>query len=406
MVESNFFLPRKKQGATTMHIKGFLHKMLSSVMQKKRLTTLIVFVITVLNTKKLSLTELGRGIDLPIQERSGIRRADRFLGNEKLYGEREAICEALILAVIGNTPHPDIIVDWSNIPNTTNHVLRAALAAKGRAITLYEEVHPEKKLGNRRVQNEFLHKLKKMFPAYCKPLIITDGGFHNEWFREIVELGWDYLGRIRAGSGKKFRYLDKKEWQNCSDLCKKATTKAAFFGEVDLCKEHPIRTNLYLFKGKIKGRKALNKLGKKRKDTDALDYSKAAREPWILATSLPGKKHLANQVVKKYKKRMQIEEGFRDLKSPQYGFSFEKSYSKDCGRNEVLLLIAMLASFIAWLIGWIGEMQNLHLQFQSNSIKKRRVLSLFYLGCRIIKKKIKIEIRMLELAIEKGLCYA
>lgn len=176
---------------------------------------------------------------------------------------------------------------------------------------------------------------------------------------------------------------------------------------MDLCKEHPIRTNLYLYKGKLKGRKGLNKLGKKRKDTDALSYSKSAREPWILATSLQGGKFLMpKQVVKKYKKRMQIEEGFRDLKSTQYGFSFEKSYTKSCKRSEILLLIAMLASFIAWLTGWIAERLNLHLQFQSNSIKNRRVLSLFYLGCKIIKKNLKIKIRTLELAIKEGLCYA
>lgn len=214
-----FFFYQEKVRETTMRIIGFLHKLLSSVMHKKRLTTLTILVITVLNTKKLSLTELGRGIDLPIQERSGIRRADRFLGNDKLYLEREAICEVVIQTIVGKTRCPVIIVDWSNIPNMRHNVLRASLAAEGRAITLYEEVHPEKKLGNRQVQNKFLHKLKGMLSTDCKPLIITDGGFHNEWFREVVQLGWDYLGRIRVGrnfaillrkSGKIVRYYAKK----------------------------------------------------------------------------------------------------------------------------------------------------------------------------------------------------
>ena len=139
-----------------MHVEGFLHKMLSSVMHKKRLTTLKVLIMGVLQNKKLSLTELGRSIDLPIKERSAIKRADRFLGNSKLYQERESICEAVIRNAVGSCIQPDIIVDWSNIPNTTHNTLRAALAANGRAITLYEEVHPEKKLGNRKVRNNFL----------------------------------------------------------------------------------------------------------------------------------------------------------------------------------------------------------------------------------------------------------
>jgi len=103
---------------------------------------------------------------------------------------------------------------------------------------------------------------------------------------------------------------------------------------------------------------------------------------------------------------MQIEEGIRDLKSTKTGFSFRHSQSKNKDRISILLLIAMLASFIAWLIGWVAERKGLHYQFQSNSKKNRRVLSLFFLGCRIIKRKIFITIESLNLAITQGLQYA
>jgi hypothetical protein len=54
----------------------------------------------------------------------------------------------------------------------------------------------------------------------------------------------------------------------------------------------------------------------------------------------------------------------------------------------VLLLIAALAGRLAWVIGWLAERQQLHYQFQANSIKHRRVLSLLYLGCEVIRRKI------------------
>ena len=44
-----------------------------------------------------------------------------------------------------------------------------------------------------------------------------------------------------------------------------------------------------------------------------------AREPWLLATSLPVTTKLAKQVVRLYRLRMSIEEGFRDMKSHQFG---------------------------------------------------------------------------------------
>lgn len=386
-----------------MHVKGFLHKLLLPVMHKKRLDTLVLFVTTLIRSKKLSLTELGRAIDLSIQERSGIRRADRFLGNKKIYEERDGIQEVIAKLTIGSRKRPDIIVDWSNVPNSTDNVLRAALVAKSRAITLYEEVHPEKKLGNQKVQNKFLDKLMTMLPKACEPIIITDGGFHNVWFRKVVKLGWDYIGRIRAGSGKKYSQGNSKEWKTCADLCKKATCEPRWKANIKLCKRDSLETQLCLYKGKRKGRTSLTRSGKKRQDTDALDYRKAAKEPWLLATSLIEGHFTAEKVIKRYSMRMKIEEGFRDLKSSKYGFGFEKSYSKDIKRIEILLLIAMVASFIAWLIGLVAEINNLHLQFQSNSIKKRRVLSLFYLGCQVVRKKIKIDLAFSTIFPE-GIC--
>lgn len=394
---------RQKIQGITMHIKGFLHKLLPSVIHKKRLTTLTLLIMTALKNKKLSLTELGRGIELPIKERSGIRRADRFLGNKNLPREKEVIYGAVITRMVGGATRPDIIVDWSNIPNTTHHVLRAALVAEGRALTLYEEVHPEKKLGNKWVQNKFLQNLKKLLPYECKPVIITDAGFHNDWFKEVQRLSWDYIGRVR---GKKYFRVAEKNWGLCSGIFKQKAGMPKYLGRAELCKSNSIETNLCLFKGKRKDRQGLNRMGKKRNDSTSLDHRKSAKEPWLLATSLPESSTLARRVVKKYSTRMQIEEGFRDLKSSRYGFGFENAYSKKRDRISVLLLIAMLASFIAWLIGWAAEKEGMHYQFQSNTIKNRRVISLFFLGCRIIRRKIKIAMSKIMIAIDEGLSHA
>src|SRR5690348_12935988 len=119
-----------------MHIKGFLHKKLSVVMHKKRLDTLALLVEAALVNKKLSLTELGREINLPIQERSGIRRADRFLGNVKIYEERFDV-QKIMASMLITKQRPWIIVDWCEVPNSFEHILRAALVTEGRAITLY-----------------------------------------------------------------------------------------------------------------------------------------------------------------------------------------------------------------------------------------------------------------------------
>lgn len=44
-------------------------------------------------------------------------------------------------------------------------LLRASLAVGSRVITLYEELHPYRKLANRKVQHRFVDQLKRMVPA-------------------------------------------------------------------------------------------------------------------------------------------------------------------------------------------------------------------------------------------------
>jgi len=374
----------------SMHVERMIHKMLSGVMHLKRCLSLSHVVRGAFEARQLSVTGLGRGLLLPIQERSGIRKADRLVGNKFLHNERDAIYQNIARQLIGQQQRPWIIVDWSPHPTSREQILRAALVCEGRALSIWDEVHPETKLGNRQVHRQFLKQLKWLLPEGCQPVLVTDAGFHSSWFKQVSQLGWDYVGRIRGLV--KYQPKGESNWLELKHLHSKATQTARRFGKVVLSKSDPVEGVLCYYKGKAKGRVSLNQQGQKRRCTDSLDYSRSAREPWVLMTSMDGQR-IADKVVKIYRTRMQIEEGFRDLKSSQYGFGFERSYTHTRYRIENLLLIAMLASLVAWMTGWQGEQEKRHYEFQANSIRKRRVLSFFYLGCRLIKKKVKLKLR-------------
>lgn len=370
-----------------MQVQAFIHKLLDPVTHIKRVEVLAEVVTAALKIKKLTLTALGREVACRIQERSGIQKVNRLLGNKKISEEYAGIAGAISQFLIGNKQHPQLIIDWTKFPNSQDSILRAALAVEGRALTVYEERHPIKKMGNGKIEKNFLNKLKNIIPVGCKPIIVTDAGFHNNWFREVEKLGWDYIGRIR---GKRRCFIPGQEeaiW--CSDLFKRANYIASSLGKLILTKKNPFESNCYIVKKKLKGRKALTKQGKVKRDKDSKNYGRSYREPWLLASSLSGR-NAAKKVCNMYSRRMTIEEGFRDLKSSQYGLGLEMSKTKIKERRDVLLLIAALTTLIAWVTGYVAEAMGLHYQFQSNSIKHRRVLSLFYLGCQIIKKKIPI----------------
>lgn len=325
--------------------------------------------------------------------------ADRFIGNKSLHDERNAICQVFAKKLIASKKNPKIIVDWSPIPNTNSkyHVLRAALMLDGRALTIYEEVHSERKLGNVKIQKKFLLNLGRLLPERCQPIIVTDAGFHNDWFFEIVKFGWNYIGRVR---GRQKYQLEGKKWNSIKILVSGGTKEPEYIGAAVLCLRNSLTTNLYRIKNLSKGRKAYNLNKQRKNDTQSKKHSKSAKEAWVLATSLSHNKLIsAKRVVNIFKNRMQIEEGFRDLKSSKYGFSFEEAFSRKIKRIEILLLIAMIAALIAWIIGYIGESKKLQYQFQANSIKKHRVLSLFYLGCQILRRGIRFTVTELDFAL-------
>ena len=308
------------------------------------------------------------------------------------------ICNRLCSSLIANHSSPWVLIDWTKMPHKNYHVIRASLVAQGRAITLYEEIHDEKKLGSPKVHKKFLQQLKTILPQSCNPIIVTDAGFGVSWFKSVLKQNWHYVGRVR-GNSYYSKYPDS--WLKCSDLRDIATKTPKYIGAISLTKKHSFQTSLYTIKNPPKGRHSFNKAGKIRKDSNSKSKSRAAIEPLAIVTSLAHTSTMANKVIKIYQARMQIEEAIRDLKSTKYGFGFEHMLSYKPKRILMLLLIAMIAALIAYITGLIAENKNQQYQFQANTIKKRRVLSLFYLGKRIIKKQFQIHNKN----ILEGRCY-
>ena len=382
-----------------MHVERLLHKLLSPVMHLKRLTTLYLAVESALEYKELSVVKLGRGMSrgLPIQAASGIKRADRLIGNRRLHEERKEIYKSLAHELVRNNPRPCIIVDWSHVPNTTSYFLRAAVVSEGRTLTVWEEVHEEKDQGKAKVHQGFLSQLKRILPPGVKPILVTDAGFGNPWFKAILKKRWDYVGRIRGR--KCYQLTSEKGWSSYQTLTQQTRCGVIYLGAGKLCKKNTLDTHFYYAKLQSKGRKSLNRQGKQRQGKSEKEYRKANQEPWLLVTSLSRVCLEKEHIVKLYQKRMQIEESFRDLKSAHYGLSLEQAHSQGKVRISILLLIGSLASFVAHVIGLAAEACKLHYEFQTNSIKNRRVLSLFYLGCEVIRKKMKIPLSEMNIAI-------
>ena len=350
-----------------------------------RLTVILAVVAAAVRSRRLTLTELGRALISPAHVKHSIKRVDRLLGNRHLGVERFEVYQALARRLVGVRREPVIVIDWSDLTADRRwQLLRAAMPLGGRALTVYEEIHPLRHFANPRVQRAFLAQLKALLPETVKPILITDAGFRAPWFKAVNRLGWHWIGRIRNRD-----YLCPEgghAWVGCKTLYAKATARPQALGPHQIVRSNPVACHLYLIKRPKQHRIRKSVFGQPVRSNQSLKQARAQREPWLITAS-PSLAHLhATQIINHYGARMQIEEAFRDLKCTRYGLGFELNLSRARERLAALLLIALLAFFVLWLIGTQALARGIQYHYQSNTRRSRPVLSAINLACLIVRR--------------------
>ena len=275
--------------------------------------------------------------------------------------------------ILRGKQRPVILIDWT--PLEPRHViLAAAVPVDGRALIVYSEAHPISKLANPSVQRCFLQKLRKLLPTECRPIIVTDAGFMNPWFRAVQSMGWDFVGRLR-GTRLMRPANSNGDWMYLKSLFPKVKLKAQDLGILGIT---PNQT--------FEARVIISRRPKKKADIRGQNPERKARrrasEPWVLATSLENTS--AAKIVRFYATRMQIEETFRDTKNHRFGWNFRHAMSRSPERIQVLLLLATLGMLAVTILGQAAESIGLQRRYQANTIRKHRVLSLFVLGVNLL----------------------
>jgi hypothetical protein len=338
-----------------MHATKVLQKILSSVIARldaRNVRNLFFAVQALLVGRRLTLTELARHFPGAERIHAPLKRFDRLLGNRAVQALRTSCYQAALLWLL-RLPRPVLIVDWSEVKSDGRwHLLRAAVVARGRTLTVYEEVHPTAESGTPRVEAAFLLRLQSLLPEGIRPILITDAGFRVPWFRAVEALGWHFVGRVRHRAQARFLNTPhENDWIAAKALYVRATARAVLLGDVELTESKRLVCRLTLVRRRSCGRIDLTRYGQRARSAYSRKIAQREREPWLLATSVSLKELSAAEIVTLYAKRMQIEQSFRDLKSHRYGAAFEDTLTRDPRRLEMLLLIHMLATLAAWLEG-------------------------------------------------------
>jgi Transposase DDE domain len=391
-----------------MSVVNSLHSFLQQLLpfiHAARLQALMAAIEAGLSGASISITALGQAVSGDAFIKHKIKRMDRLAGNHHLAIERLPIYAAMASWLLKPLPMPIVLVDWSPLPDDqSQQLLRASLPVGGRTITLYEEVHPGSKLGNRLVQQHFLARLKQVLPPQVTPIVVPDSGFRTPFFRAVENLGWHWLGRIR--NRDMIAFADHpNDWVSATSLYAKATRKPKLLGSAHWVRSNPLDGQLVTFYRQPKGRKLLTAHKHPAQSGHSRKQAKREKEPWLLVVSPSLQAYSAVRVVEYYRTRMQIEEGFRDTKSIRYGLDLADESRIQAERRANLLLIAALVTFALWLVGVSLKGSATERHIWVNTGTKRAPYSVIFLAriaCRYVQFELPADYLELAQAMLKG----
>ncbi len=99
-----------------------------------------------------------------------VKAVGRLLGNRHLHRERDGTVGALARTVPGGDARPVILIDRADGALTHKLlILKAAGPVKGRAISIYEEVHPIHSYNYAGTHRRFLYRLQSVLPRVAGP---------------------------------------------------------------------------------------------------------------------------------------------------------------------------------------------------------------------------------------------
>jgi hypothetical protein len=361
-----------------MHKRLFCQNLLDNALENSihsaRKTCLSRFLSDLLDyDTDLSVTEIGKKLTSKTTVKSKIQAANYFVNNSKLERNKGTIYKGLAHFFWGHAKEIVVLIDWTGACSEGYFALKASVAAHGRSIPLYHEIHLQAEQEKPELHDAFLAQLKQIIPEHLSVTIITDAGFHRTWFEQVVRLGWDFIGRIYS------RYHYQLEgtvtWSSVKDMVFDRPGKARALGKVKLGKtKRPMEGHLYSYKETLS-----KKIRKKKNKYPSHDkaFSNYYKNGWVIFSSL---NRPANFLVHYYKKRMQIEQNFKDIKNERLGLGLRRNLSSGKTRISMLFFIACLLIMICWWFGLALETANLHRAYQANTVRNKRIRSFIHLA--------------------------
>lgn len=335
---------------------------------------------------RLTLMDLARAVPDETYVWAPLKAFDRLLSNHHLWAERSELYAAL------NAPwqherQPVLLVDWADTKaDRSIHLLRAARAVGSRALPVLDRVFCNTAQQTSKAHTQFLAELRASQPVGSQPVLVNDAGFGVPWSRLAHEAGFAVIARVRGHT--QIALPDTDTFVELAALHVGARTVPEDLGYCRITRRHEEPMRLIRVRLDDQQRRKLTAAG-----TPAARNAsaRANAEPWLLMVSPALDALPAEEIVRIYAKRMQIEESFRDLKNERFGHALCHSQTRKPDRLLMLILLDTLVAYAAFWLGILAKQQGIDRRLLPHRQAAKRCtpqLSVVRIGREILRRTI------------------
>ena len=341
---------------------------------------------------KVSFTEIGRAIEGKATAASKHKRVHRFCHNENV--DPAAVQSALFQILVADAlrrhsePGPHVVplaIDWHTYDNGAMCGLRVSLITGSRALPLmWYETRPSA-LKNRQteIERQAIENLVRLRPPGVTWLLVLDCGFHASTVLDALGGAGYFVVRSQVHV---LVHSPVDCWMRTGDLPVRMGSLVEF-GWLTWSGTSPRTVRMVAAR--------MPPVSQRNRRSSPRHKKKTQPGYCPLLTNLPEHLASAEDVLKIYLRRFEIEHSFRDIKSATLGLDMEHVHLKSVETYARLLCIVAVAEAVLWLCG--AEAEHLELRYAHTSSRPRsgrRVLSLVRLG-RLAISAIRAPIRTL-----------
>ena len=289
--------------------------------------------------RRVSQADIGRAMETGTTPKHNIKRVSRFVGNKRVNIAKG--CGGLVrIAAKASGGCVVVAVDWVDIGKFK--VLKAAVPIRGRAVPILFAAYPKWKLKKSQNQFEeaFFELLSKLLPARTWTIIVADRGFARaELVGFLRELKMNHV--IRVSSGATFK-SERFAGRLSGHGVKEGGHRVLGWGRYTA--RHPVERRVLL------------------------TWERGNEEALVLGTDLDWN---WRKVVEVFKRRMSIEELFRDEKNIRYGWGLRQMKIGTAARLERMLLVLAFAYLLLLMMGLVCRESMSEAHWASASTKTK-----------------------------------